>query len=125
MIQQMIQNLNQSHTKEISIPLSKDTFEILKLLEKEGYLTIIYSISNKLNQKKEISKNIIKIKKNLSWQIKQISKPSKKISLNYNNITQLHKFGLGISVFQTSKGFYSDKECIWHKIGGEWILKIF
>ena len=54
MIQQMIQNLNQSHTKEISIPLSKDTFEILKLLEKEGYLTILSLISNKFNQKKEI-----------------------------------------------------------------------
>lgn len=143
MIQQMIQILNSSseRKKEIAIPLSKETFEILKLLEKEGYITI--KKLEKLNNKKEnTKKNNIIINKNLPWKIKQISKSSRKIYLNYNNITQLYKYGLGLSIFKTSpsnhkgpksnnfpkgKGskFLSDKDCIWQKFGGEWIIKIF
>ena len=137
MIQQMIQILNNptsQNIKKIQLPLTKDIFEILNLLEKEGYLKILKYSTLPKGQKK---KNIIQIKKQLSepslkakkitniWHIKQVSKPSRKVYLNYNNITQLYKFGLGISIFKTSKGILTDKECIWNKVGGEWLFKIF
>lgn len=99
----------------LELPLSNEIFQILKILEKEGYLTIIC-----INKKNKIKIQINKIKK-----IQLISKPSRKVYVKHHHLTPLYKFGLGTSIIKTPQGFFTDIQCIWKKIGGEWILKIY
>tara|TARA_B100000989_G_scaffold295445_1_gene276566 strand:- start:1185 stop:1616 length:432 start_codon:yes stop_codon:yes gene_type:complete len=139
------QILNQTNDQTIFIPFNKNNYEFLCLLEKEGYLIIlnkkelilelnldskrIFIKIKKLDRvlNKKINKNSINIEKYSikSWHIKQISKPSRKVYHNYSQISKLYKYGLGTSIFKTSKGYLTDKECIWHKLGGEYLFCVF
>lgn len=161
-----LQILNRINAREIHIPFNKINYELLCLLEKEGFIKIkhrsldhfcykdsqnIFSLDKLGVESKETnylpvdtclsednfkfklsgqkySSNVPDIKESRKkrglmyltiegastkgWEIRQVSKPSRRIYLNYSRITELYKFGLGVSIFKTSRGLLTDKECI-------------
>ena len=105
--------------ESVSIKFSKLIFQLMKLLEKEGYVS-------------DVQKNDREIKVNLKYQdrkpvltdVKRVSKPSLRV---YKGVKQLPRVlnGLGIAVISTPKGLLTDKDARKMKVGGEVLALIW
>ena len=109
---------------EISIKYSKECINILKILQKEGYIRgyQILSSENKSEiliflkyiQYKPVITNIIKEKKNTHISLLKIKDIMNK---------KLYR-GLGIIIVSTSHGVLSGDECLKKNTGGILLLKV-
>ena len=109
---------------EISIKYSKECINILKILQKEGYILgyQILSSENKSEiliflkyiQYKPVITNIIKEKKNTHISLLKIKDIMNK---------KLYR-GLGIIIVSTSHGVLSGDECLEKNTGGILLLKV-
>ena len=109
---------------EISIKYSKECINILKILQKEGYIRgyQILSSENKSEiliflkyiQYKPVITNIIKEKKNTHISLLKIKDIMNK---------KLYR-GLGIIIVSTSHGVLSGDECLEKNTGGILLLKV-
>lgn len=119
----------------VFIPFSSHHWEILKLLEKEGYLQILRLHSSLPSQSSIISlssstsssssPSFIEVSKSQLLSIKSISVPSRRVYKNYHSISSGYKQGLGRYIFKTSSGYLTDLDALKFKIGGELLFKIF
>lgn len=118
-----IRNAYQVNHKTVDVPCSKIKQQIVKLLEKEGYLKSSELI-------KENSKKILRIalkyknKKPAVDGIKRVSKPGRRIFMRVNKIPRTLG-GYGITVISTSKGVMTDFQARKLKIGGEIICQVW
>jgi small subunit ribosomal protein S8 len=107
----------------VSVPFSNFKYEIVKMIEREGFL-------DKSEKKGKKNKKILEI--TLLYKdgvpaisgLKRISKPGQRIYIDYKNIKPI-KSGYGISVVSTSKGLLTNKEARKQKLGGEIICEIW
>lgn len=99
--------------QEVVIPYSKLVFNLVKLLEKEGYL------QSAENTDKDIQ-IILKYQGRtpVLSNIKRISKPGLRV---YKGVKLLPKVlnGLGIAIVSTPKGLMTDREARKEGVGGE------
>ena len=97
----------------VSLKFSKLILKLMKLLEKEGYLSEV------AQKEREI---IVTLKYNsrvpVLTDVKRVSKPSLRV---YKGVKDLPRVlnGLGIAVISTPKGLMTDKQARKLKIGGE------
>jgi small subunit ribosomal protein S8 len=113
-----IRNANQRKHEYVEMPASKITYEILKVIKKEGY---IYDVELIPNDKQGILKVTLKYtdkKDRVIQGLKRISKPGLRI---YAKAVDMPKVlnGLGIAIVSTSNGVMTDKEARKLNIGGE------
>lgn len=108
-----IKNAYSAHKKSVSVKYSKLIFNLMKVLQQEGYLE-----DAKLKDR-EI-KVLLKYsnRKPAITDIKRISKPSLRV---YKGVADLPAVlnGLGIAVISTPKGLMTDKMARKNKVGGE------
>lgn len=108
-----IKNAYQVNKKSVSVKYSKLIFNLMKVLQQEGYLEDI---------KKKDREIIVSLKysnrKPAITDIKRISKPSLRV---YKGVTDLPSVlnGLGIAIISTPKGLMTDKMARKNKVGGE------
>lgn len=113
-----IRNANQMRYNEVVIPSSKMKLEIVKILEREGFIA-----SYKL-EKNEVQDNIIvtlkygKNKERVISGLKRISKPGLRVYAKAEEIPTVLN-GLGIAIISTSKGVMTGKEARKENLGGE------
>lgn len=113
-----IRNANQMRYNEVVIPSSKMKLEIVKILEREGFIA-----SYKL-EKNEVQDNIIvtlkygKNKERVISGLKRISKPGLRVYAKAEEIPTVLN-GLGIAIVSTSKGVMTGKEARKENLGGE------
>ena len=113
-----IRNANQMRYNEVVIPSSNMKLEIVKILEREGFIAS-YKI-----EKNEVQDNIIvtlkygKNKERVISGLKRISKPGLRVYAKAEEIPTVLN-GLGIAIVSTSKGVMTGKEARKENLGGE------
>lgn len=117
-----IRNANLVKSQIVSIPATRISEEISKILEKEG---LIESFQNSTSGKLSLKlKYIGTEKKPCISDLKRISKPGLRIYVNYKDIPKILD-GMGIIIISTSEGIMSDKEARYRTIGGELLCSIW
>jgi len=115
-----IRNASRVQKETVKVPYSNVKNEILKLMQKKGFVSDI-----KLNEngaEKELE--ILVPKRTEPINLKRISKPGQRIYIKSTNVRKvLH--GLGIAIISTSKGIMDDSEARRQKLGGELICEIY
>lgn len=107
----------------VSIPFSNLKYEILKILQKQGFIT---EIEKKGRLPKKTIEVILKYQEGepaISG-LKRISKSGQRIYKGFKEIKTVRS-GFGISIISTSKGLMTDKEARKQKLGGEVICEIW
>lgn len=113
-----IRNANQMRYNEVVIPSSNMKLEIVKILEREGFIAS-YKV-----EKNEVQDNIIvtlkygKNKERVISGLKRISKPGLRVYAKAEEIPTVLN-GLGIAIVSTSKGVMTGKEARKENLGGE------
>ncbi len=125
-ISQLIHNLKVSNLagKEIlSLPHSNYTEEILKTLEKTGYIKSFSKKGKKAIKTLEIELAYEDGKSKIEG-VQQISKNSRRL---YTSAADVHgvRNGYGILVLTTPKGVMTDAEARKAKVGGEPLFKMW
>lgn len=108
-----IKNGYQVGKGSVSIRFSKLVLEVLKLLEKEGYI---------LGVKRKASEIIVSLKYNSRipavTDVKKVSKPSLRVYKGAKLLPTVLN-GLGIAIISTPKGVMTDKQARKANVGGE------
>ena len=107
----------------VTIPFSNLKYEIVKILEKEGFIEKVEKKGKKAKRFVEIT---LKYTDNLPAisGLKRISKPGQRIYSNRRKIKRV-KGGYGIAIISTSKGLMTNKEARKQKLGGEIICEVW
>ena len=119
-----IRNANQMRYNEVVIPSSNMKLEIIKILEREGFIAS-YKI-----EKNEVQDNIIvtlkygKNKERVISGLKRISKPGLRVYAKAEEIPTVLN-GLGIAILSTSNGVMTGKEARKENLGGEVLAYIW
>ncbi|MFH1401694.1 MAG: 30S ribosomal protein S8 [Parcubacteria group bacterium] len=107
----------------VVVPFSDFKQEIVKIMEKEGFLEKFEKKGKKNKKTLEISLKY-KDKVPAISGLKRVSRPGQRIYINYGRIRPI-KNGYGIAIISTSKGLRTNKEAKFQKVGGELICEIW
>lgn len=119
-----IRNANKERHDSLEMPGSKMKVEILKVLEREGYIQG-FSVNDIGNNKTTITVNLkYKGNRRVINGIKRISKPGLRIYVESDKIPYVYN-GLGTAIITTSQGLMTDREARKAKVGGEVIAYIW
>ncbi len=119
-----IRNANKERHESLEFPASKFKIEILKILEREGFIGG-FSVNELENNKKTITVKLkYKGNRRVINGIKRISKPGLRIYVESDKVPYVYN-GLGTAILTTSKGLMTDKEARENKIGGEVIAYVW
>jgi small subunit ribosomal protein S8 len=119
-----IRNGQQAGKSSILAPASKQRENVLRVLEREGYIRGF----ERTNQREGVDELKIELKYNegepVISQIMRVSTPGRRV---YSKIKDLPKVynGLGISILSTPRGIMSDSEARQANVGGEVICQVF
>ena len=119
-----IRNGQQAGKSSIMAPASKQRENVLRVLEREGYIRGF----ERLNAREGIDELKIELKYNegepVINEIMRVSTPGRRV---YSKIKDLPKVynGLGISILSTPRGIMSDSEARQANVGGEVICQVF
>lgn len=121
-----IRNAQMVFKKSVVLRLSKASFALGKILEKEGYLLSTEKKKNKEHGKEEL---VLKLKYDRDGhgvirEVVRISKPGQRIYSKCDKIPKTCQ-GLGVTIVSTSQGLMADYEARKRKLGGEIICKVF
>ena len=107
----------------VVVPFSGFKYEIIKIMEKEGFLE---KSEKKGKKNKKTLEIVLKYKDKIPAisGLKRVSKPGQRIYINYGKIRPV-KDGYGIAIISTSKGLKTNKEAKSQKVGGELICEIW
>ena len=120
-----IKNANSAGLPIANITFSKMKFEILKLLEKEGYVGKVKEVGKKNTQKViEVELLYNADRQPAITDVKRMSKLSTRMYVKAKEITPV-KNGYGILVMTTPKGIMTGKEAKKANLGGEALFKIW
>jgi small subunit ribosomal protein S8 len=106
----------------VLVPSSKIKLEILKVLKNEGYIAD-FSVTTK--DKKSTIEVVLKYSKDQTpyiMDVKRISKPSKRVYIQYPDINSKTQSTV---ILSTSKGIMSAKLAKKQNLGGEVLFEIF
>lgn len=108
-----IKNSYLAHKQSVSLKYSKLTYNLMKLLQAEGYLEAVSTKGREI-----IVKLLYLDRKPAITDIKRVSKPSLRV---YKGVADLPYVlnGLGIAIISTPKGLMTDKTARKLKVGGE------
>ena len=117
-----IKNAQKAGHETVQFPYSKFKHEILKVLERSGFIGKIERKGKRV--KKALEADLLyKDEKPGIEEIKLISKPSRRLYANHKSL-RFPRHG-GIIVISTPKGVLTGKEAKNEKVGGELIAEIW
>jgi small subunit ribosomal protein S8 len=134
-----IRNATLAQKSSVNIPYTKLSLEIVKILEKDGFIQSYHfeANSNTDNQSGYLSNDIIirlkyhsktlykgKTKESCITNLRRISKPGLRIYANSRQIPRILN-GTGIAIISTSSGVMSDREARARKLGGELLCSVW
>lgn len=119
-----IRNAIMVDRETVNIPSSRIKIGIAEVLKKEGF---IKDFKNIPDEKQGVLRVYLKygpLNQRVISHIQRESKPGRRI---YKRVEDIGKVlnGIGISIFSTSKGILSNKECRENKVGGEHICTVW
>ena len=119
-----IRNGCRTNKMEVTVPYSRITAEILRILLEEGFINNFSLDSEKKPNKATIMLKYSKDGESVIRNLKRISKSSRRVYVSRDEIPQVLG-GLGIAILTTSKGVLSDREARQQKVGGEVLAYVF
>lgn len=117
-----IRNANLSKNPNTLIKNTKISYQICKILQKEGFIHsfdispskhLILYLKYKGRNRKPILTNL-----------RRISKPGRRLYTNYHEIPTILG-GLGVIILSTSKGILTGRDARFYKVGGEILCSIW
>jgi len=121
-----IRNGQAAHLTNVVAPYSNLHVSVLEVLKDEGFIGPF--------SKEEIRNNVSILNIQLKYfqdtgvikSISRVSKPGKRVYYSIKDLKE-NKFcnGLGIVILSTPRGVISDKNAIYHNVGGEVLCKVF
>lgn len=119
-----IRNANMIGRKSVDIPSSKIKVGIVRVLEKEGFVNGFKEADDGIKKTLVVYLKYGPMKKKIINYIRRESKCGRRV---YKKIIDIGSVfgGIGISIYSTSKGILSDKECRNSNIGGELMCTIW
>jgi small subunit ribosomal protein S8 len=117
-----IRNGHMAEKQAVSLPSSKQTLAIAKVLKEEGFITD-YSVEGDLKPVMTIELKYFEGKPVIE-SIQRVSRPSLRV---YKSAGELPKVadGLGVAIISTSKGVMTDRAAREAGIGGEVVCTVF
>ena len=111
---------------EIILPYSRVKFEIVKILEREGYLQSVEKRNGKITSTSELKCGVAYLAKGVSpiHVIKRISTPGRRLYVGYRDLPRAGS-GAGLAIVSTPKGIMTSKEARKLKLGGEIICEVY
>ncbi len=108
----------------VNIPSSRIKVGIADVLKKEGFIEDFKNIPDEKQGMLRVYLKYGPLNQKVISHIKRESKPGRRV---YKGVEDIGKVlnGIGISIFSTSKGILSNKECREHKVGGELICTVW
>lgn len=119
-----IRNAQAMEKPDVLIPVSKIKLEIVKVLEKEGFVGGVKEEEIDSRKLIKISLKYLKTGEPVIRGIQQVSKPGCRIYAQRDKLPKVLA-GLGIAIISTSRGLMTDKEARRRKLGGEVICKVW
>ncbi len=119
-----IRNANMVGKDSVNIPASKIKIGIAEVLKKEGFIKNFDKISDGKQGFLRVSLKYGLLNQKVINCIKRESKPGRRV---YKKVEEIGRVlnGIGISIYSTSKGILSNKECRMNKVGGELICTLW
>ncbi len=119
-----IRNANMVGKESVNIPASKIKIGIAEVLKKEGFIKDFNKISDGKQGFLRVSLKYGLLNQKVINCIKRESKPGRRV---YKKVEEIGRVlnGIGISIYSTSKGILSNKECRMNKVGGELICTLW
>jgi len=121
-----IRNGQSARLTHVVAPYSNLHVAVLEVLKDEGFIASFV--------KEEVRNNISVLNIKLKYfqdsgvikSISRVSKPGKRVYYSIDDLKN-NKFcnGLGLVVLSTPRGVISDKNAIYHNVGGEVLCKVF
>ncbi len=108
----------------VNIPSSRIKIGIAEVLKKEGFIKEFKEIPDEKQGVLRVYLKYGPLNQKVISHIKRESTPGKRIYKGVEDIGRVLN-GIGISIFSTSKGILSNKECRAHNIGGEHICTVW
>ena len=115
----IIRNGYMAKKPAVSIPFSKFKLEVVKILEKEGYVGKVNKNDNKIDVDLVYEKQKPKVN-----QIKKVSKLGLRVYSKSKHLKSV-KGGRGIYIISTPLGVMTDKDAKHKKLGGEVICQVW
>ena len=117
-----IRNANLIKSLSTLIPNTRSNYQILRILQKEGFIKSFSVLSTKhlILHLKYTDRGRRPILTNM----RRISKPGRRIYTSYKEIPSILG-GLGIVILSTSKGILTDREARFEGVGGEILCSIW
>lgn len=117
-----IRNANLIKSLSTLVPNTKPNHQILKILQKEGFIKSFDILSPKhlILYLKYTGRDRRPILTNL----RRISKPGRRIYTSYKEVPTILG-GLGVVILSTSKGILTDREARFQCVGGEILCSIW
>ncbi len=108
----------------VNIPSSRIKIGIAEVLKKEGFIKEFKGIPDEKQGVLRVYLKYGPLNQKVISHIKRVSTPGQRV---YKGVEDIGKVlgGIGISIFSTSRGILSDKECRGHNIGGEHICTVW
>lgn len=109
-------------SQTVSIPFTRVTQHIARILEKEGFIESFQKSSSNdlILQLKYLGRE----KKPCITNLHRLSKPGLRVYVNKKEIPRVLG-GMGIIIISTSKGIMTDNEARFHGVGGELLCSIW
>ncbi len=108
----------------VNIPSSRIKVGIAEVLKKEGFIRDFKNVPDEKQGMLRVYLKYGPLNQKVIGHIKRESKPGRRV---YKGVEDIGKVlnGIGISIFSTSKGILSNKECRVHNVGGELICTVW
>ena len=119
-----IRNANMVEREAVNIPSSRIKVGIAEVLKKEGFIKDFKTVPDDKQGVLRVYLKYGPLNQKIINHINRESKPGRRI---YKQVEDIGKVlnGIGISIYSTSKGILSNKECRENKIGGEHICTVW
>ena len=119
-----LKNSNAAGLPSATITFSQMKLEILKLLEREGYVGKVKEVGKK-DAKRAIEVELLYVnKKPVITNVKRLSRLSMRVYIKAKEIAPV-KNGYGLLILTTPKGIMTGKEAKAQKLGGEALFNIW
>jgi small subunit ribosomal protein S8 len=115
-----IRNAAMAKKAEVVLPYSRVKFDILKILEREGFISGVTQSSPrelKLQVRYENGDPVVR-------GIKRVSRPGQRVYANYKELPVVLS-DIGLAVVSTSQGIMTNKDARKRHLGGEVICEIY
>lgn len=121
-----IRNANSANHDSLELASSKQKIEIVKILQKEGFIKSFELIESKPYNKLKIVLKYggVSRREKVITNLRRISKPGLRIYCTHETLPRVLR-GLGIAIISTSQGVMTDREARKRGIGGEVICYVY